>query len=532
MDIKAIFRKDYVAGLDIGSSSVKLAQFVETKEGLRLIKADCKEIRLTGEGPAKDEEVISALKHLFKGIDAGKFRIIATVNCPQTALKKITAPSIPKAELNEGIRLEAKNYFPFPVEESLLDFEILRDVTEGGARKYEVAVAVCPVGTVNRYLSILEKAGIKPDSLIPSSYALQKLAEHGCNEEGKTLCFVDIGAFNTELIISKGKSLMFSRRIPVAGSDFTRALTGALVSDRGRLQLSWEEAENIKQEAGIPGAEESRIIGGKISTAQILSMLRSPLEHLAGEIERCFDYYAEETGGSKIDALVLFAGGSCLRGLAGFLSEALGIEVTRGDCLSGLKADREASAQLSAVSQRLDLAVGAALSGAKGINLLPAEIKERAKRVFKRGAFEGAATAVIFTILLTFIGMKIQLNIFFKKVSVTELELLSLNPQLDIIRAQSLAERVLVEEPYWEDVFKELSSLIPAYVYMTDFAMKDNVLTMKGIIDSKDGQQVLTDFMLTLEKGLFNNVKLVESKGLAGRPGIEFELTCWIDYEK
>jgi hypothetical protein len=55
---------------------------------------------------------------------------------------------------------------------------------------------------------------------------------------------------------------------------------------------------------------------------------------------------------------------------------------------------------------------------------------------------------------------------------------------------------------------------------------------MKGIVESADGQGILADFILTLEKGLFNNVKLVESKNLPDKPGVEFELKCWIDYEK
>jgi len=163
---------------------------------------------------------------------------------------------------------------------------------------------------------------------------------------------------------------------------------------------------------------------------------------------------------------------------------------------------------------------------------LPPEIKEKTKRVFKRGVIEGTVTAIIFASLLTFIGMRIQLNIFRKRIAVAELELSSLQPQLDRIKAESLAEKVLAGEPYWEDIFKELSNRIPANIQLTNFALRNKVLTIKGTVESKDGQQVLANFMLTLEKGLFSNVKLVESKGLSGRPGIEFELSCWVDYEK
>jgi len=39
-----IFKKDYTVGIDIGSSSVKVAQFAQQDGGLRLIKADLQEI--------------------------------------------------------------------------------------------------------------------------------------------------------------------------------------------------------------------------------------------------------------------------------------------------------------------------------------------------------------------------------------------------------------------------------------------------------------------------------------------------------
>jgi Tfp pilus assembly PilM family ATPase len=92
-----------------------------------------------------------------------------------------------------------------------------------------------------------------------------------------------------------------------------------LVSDKGKIKLSLEEAERIKREVGIPPEGESKMIDDKILTTQLLSMIRSPLEQLVNEIDRCFDYYREESGGGKIDSLMLFGGGALLKGLQQFL---------------------------------------------------------------------------------------------------------------------------------------------------------------------------------------------------------------------
>ncbi|MCX5714441.1 MAG: pilus assembly protein PilM, partial [Candidatus Omnitrophica bacterium] len=347
----------------------------------------------------------AALKRLLSGIDLKKSKTIVVINSPQTDMKTITAPYMPKSELREGVRLAAKNYFPFPVDESFLDFEILGDIVDGGVKKYEIAVAASPKKTANKYLSLLQKAGIKPASLVPASYALKKAAEGLCGNDDRSRCFIDIGKTYAELIILKGKHQEFIRKIPVAGDDFTKALTQVLASDRGRLELSFSEAENIKLETGIPSGTETKIIGNKISTAQIKSMLMTPLENLTGEVGRCFDYYRELSKGAKIDSVVLFGGGSFLGGLVKSLSEGLGIDVKLGD------------------SARFELAMGAAMSSSAGVNLLPLEIKEASKVILRRGAFEAVATALVLISVLVYIGLKIKLNSLDKRISAASLEL-------------------------------------------------------------------------------------------------------------
>lgn len=537
--IRSAFKKDFIIGLDVGAGSVKIAQFIKKEDGLHLVKADLKEIVSPPE-PAlseanaalrndREEQILSVLKDLFRGIDIKKSKVIAVINCPKTAIKITKAPYMPKSELRDGINLEAKNYFPFSIDDALLDYEIVGDVVEKGVRKYEAVVSVSPKPTVEKYLSLLGKIGIKPSSFVPVSYALQKAAQALSAEEGKTQCFVDMGKRHTELIICKGRYLLFSRKIPVAGDGFTKAMTGALVSERGRIELALNEAEKIKRETGIPAASESRIIGDKISTTQVLSMLGTPLEQLVSEVERCFDYYREESGGGRIDALVLFGGGASLGGLVKYLSEALGIEVTLGDSLEKLKVEENAVPERDKVSHRLELAIGAAQSEGKGINLLPAEIKEETKRVISRGTLEAIAAAVILILAFIYTGMKIQLTNFQKRIAVAQRELESLQPQLNDVQAQILADRLLVNEPYWEDVFKELSNIIPDNIYLTELNMDNKAVRMKGIVTSAEKDELLSKFILALERGIFSKVKLVTSKELEGKTANKFELTCWVD---
>jgi type IV pilus assembly protein PilM len=531
MDVKNLFKKGYIVGIDIGSNSVKMVQLAVNEGALLLVKAELKEIGMTKDAEEREKEVVSALRYVVRGIDLKKSSVIVNVNCSNTSIKKVTIPYMPRSELREGIMIEAKTYFPFQIDQAVLDFEVIGDVVDKGVRKYEVMVGACPLDTVNKYLTILQKAGIKPASFVSTSYSLQKFAENISRTPSGVQCYVDIGEIHTELIICKDCLLVFSRKIPLCGNDFTKAMTGVVVSDKGKHQLSVEEAEKIKCDVGMPNESDSRIIDNKILAGHILSMLRTPAEQLVNEIDRCFNYYRDDPASLKINSVTMFGGGASLSGLIKFLSQGLGMDVKLGDALEVFKTDKGAIRDREKISHRMDLAVGAALTEAKGLNLLPPEIKEATQKIIKRGSVEAIVTAAVIISILLFVGMKIKINNFNKRISVARLQLSSLQPELKKAEGMRLAEMVLKDEPYWEDVFNELGSLIPNEVTIKNIKMNNNHLNIKGIVSSADGQQMLTGLVITLEKGLFNDVKLIESRNLPDRSGVEFEITCWIDYE-
>ena len=530
MDIKNIFKKEYVVGLDIGSASAKAAVFTRTKDGLRLVKAEIKEFsKKCGEG-APEKEVIAGLRYLLRGADLPKSRVVVSVNCGCTAIKKVVTPYMPKSELRNGLKIQAVNYFPFPIDKSIVDFEIAGDTVEKGVRKCELVIGVSPCSTVDKYIDILKKAGIKPASFIPASYAMRKIAGLLSKTDKETACYIDIGESSTELIICKEGRLLFCRKIPVSSLDFTKALTRTLVSDKGKTQLSLEEAEKIKKDIGFPSEKDTRLIDGRIPASHLRGMLMEPAEHLVSEINRCFDYYREE-GPENVKSITLFGAGSSLNGLAAFMSERLGVPVKLGDPLGGLGKHGSVLPDKRGISHNFDIAIGAALS-ADSINLLPAEIKNGTKILVKRGVVEAVLTAVIVILILLFAGVRMKIGNLDKRIAVAAMEMAGISAPYEEAEAKMLAQAVLEKEPYWEDVFIELGSLIPENVYLENIKMANDIITIKGIVSEQGGQQVISNLILNMEEGLFKAVKLVESKGLPEKKGIEFVIKCRVEYER
>ncbi len=522
-----ILQKAYMVGLDFGSSSIKLVQLIKKEGNLTLVRTDSRNIAPAKNNESKDH-LLPVLKELLKGIEIKKSQFVVSINSPHAGIRVISVPHMPKSELKESLKMEAQNYFPFPVEASQLDFEILGETLEEGVRKLRVCVAMAPSELISTYLSVLKRVSIKPLSMIPVACALQKLC-HASSEVGgeTTHCLVDIGEQHTECVIFKGKNLVFSRKIPVAGMDFTKALTGVLISEQGRTDLSLSEAEKIKREVGISPEDQYTVIDNKISTNQILSLLRSSLEQLAGEMDRCFNYYREETGGGRIDTVTLCGGGASLKGLAPFLSEALGVEVKVGYPLKGFKIEPQAVP--SQGFHAFAAALGSALSFGEGVNLLPPELKDETKRTFKRATVQSVLVSLVLVAAFIYTGMRLQLVNFQKRIEVAHLELSSLQSQLEEAEKQILAREILAEEPYWGDVLRDLSHLTGEDLYLMSLRMLNKVILLRGRIISREKEETLSGFCMRLESGIFKDVKLVTTKAMSNKKASEFELECWVD---
>ena len=327
-------REQSVIGIDVGISSVKVVQMANVDGEMTIIKSALVDI---GGLPENQEEALASLRTAMIGIDTKGAKIVAIVNCLQTCTRKIIAPHMPKKELSQAVRWEAKNAIPFSIDEALMDFEILGEIADKNNRKLIVAVAAAPKETVHKLLSLFSKIDIEISGLIPMSLSLQNLIAISKEKDQEIIAIVEMGASVTELNIYREGRLAFSRKLPVSGGDITKAMTSTLMSSQGKVELSVEEAEKIKKEQGIPTGVETELVDGKILPSQILSLIRPCVEQLAGEIERSFDFYREESHGGRVSKIVLFGGGAGLKRLVELLKNELGMDIEIGDSLKSVR---------------------------------------------------------------------------------------------------------------------------------------------------------------------------------------------------
>jgi len=526
---KFLPKKGTLIGIDIGSSSIKLAEIAHQQGKLVPLKLKLQKI-----DSRKDNQdgQLDALKNLFRDINTQDAKINVVINCSQSCTKISVIPFMPKSEILQALKWEMRNFISFSIDEAVMDYEILQEIAEGGVKKLKVAVACCPQETVDRYLDLLSRTDVEPSLFTQHGFALKNVITSLFSKDNKPVAFLDIGYSFSELVIFQDRELVFSRKLPVAGQDFTLEMTQALASDHGKTELTLKEAESIKKKYGILSSDDPEILEDKIAGAQLVSLLRPNLEKLVTEIERSFAYYRDKEQGAPVELLLLLGGGGNLKNLTQNLSEALRIPVQLGNPLaafpssgSSLLNDEPETAHCFAS------ALGAALASPGDINLLPIEIKQQTKLLIKRSSIKALVTAVVVILILVYAGMRIKLETYDKRVAAAELELGALSPRIEELPKQAFLGSILNRRIYWSDALKEISNLIPELVCLTEMNAKENILTLKGEIRSPalNREKVLTEFMRSLEKGIFKEVNLISTKGTSQDKLNTFELRSGVE---
>lgn len=485
-------------------------------------------------------------KKLFTAREAKLVVSGADLDC-----KRIALPFMPKKEIAQALSLEAKDQFLFGVEESVLDYEIIGEASAAdGTRSIEVMASLVKNSLVDEKLSFFEGTRVSPSAIIPAAYGLYNLYRLGREEESDVpVALLDIGGSTSTVVIIKNDRIRFIRQFGCGGNNFTKAITGAFVSDKGKIELSPGEAEELKIQMGIPDESTPEVKEG-VPTQQVNSMLRPVLEKLSNEIRRSFEYYTSKFNEGMVRKVIISGGTSKLKNMHTQLShrlkniypqisQSLSIPVEFLKVPEGLKVDLtdERANSFKEDFPVLAAAIGAALSSDHAINLMPATYNiEKIKTIRKvsiRFIFIIISLVLLTVYLFNSAQKKLLANILLTKQPQWQKlqEIQSLHSA--IAQKNAIIERTLKNQVPLYYVFKALSSFIPRAVYLENLVIKDKAsnLRMGGIIleTSESSEVTLANFIKALEDSpFFNNVYLVSSQDtdVSGKQALEFEISC------
>ncbi len=481
--------EDRLIGLDLGSIYFKAVRVKKNEKEFSVKDSVIKELDQIKD--LKEDMHITSEEGLSLGFDMDDL-----------AIRRSSIPLMPKEEIEEALRWELKDDVDFDIDKARIKFSILGEREQSdGSKKIDLVAVVYKEENVEQKVNELKNLGLNIEDVFPAEFGLVNYVNNlNIIPPGEKVGIVDIGSVKTRISVIENGKLCFSRHVPIGGDTITEAMTGVLLSDKGKISFSKDEAEKLKCEKGIP------------KDMKILSLMRPVLEKLSNQIKRSMDYY-EHRFNDSVEKIILAGGGSKLKGIKGYLSKEIDIEVLE-------------------ILPEIACASGLTLIDHPEVDIIPEHFKLEKRAILKKMFLRitSFTIASVFFVSYLFLSVKaVSLNNQIKSYESYQEAIKDLTAVKDKMALFSYAVNTVSYESIDPgSVMKELSNLAPSYVLLDDLVIKDKDphVKLSGVIlrGSK-----LSKFMSNLESSsLFEKVKLVFSRKSESysSDSLDFEIVC------
>lgn len=333
-------------GLDIGTNTLRAIQLKQTGGLPAVVKYGYLNIAhgAINEGEITDVDVISkALTSLWKKSSISDRSVIVGVANQKVVVRLIEIPYMTYEELKGAIQYQAQDFIPIPVEEAIIDFQIVGEFTsENDERMIEVLLVAAQKDMIGLFVEATQKANLKLEAIDVTSFAIERsllkslpVIPEEEEESSEAIALINIGAGITNIIIVERNVPRFTRVLAYAANDFTKVITE-------NAGLSFDEAEELKINIGLPPLEGDRMEGiadnYKERAEEIQNILQEESYKFVAEIRRSFDYYlAQQAQFKGIDKIIMSGGGAELKNFLPYLEMGLQAEAIKGKPLSNVQ---------------------------------------------------------------------------------------------------------------------------------------------------------------------------------------------------
>ena len=332
-------------GLDIGSKTIKVVELGRDGNRFRLKSAGA--VGYSGttiEHMTDDREMAtlaSIIQKLFSDAKVSSRDVSIAIPEAQAFTRTLRFPLLTDEEIASAVKWEAEEYIPIPINEAVVQHQILERRENTSPPQVSVLLIAAPKTLVEKYIKILSIARLNVNfvetSLMSAVRSLAPLDQ--------TSMVIDFGANSTNLGIAKNGQLQLSRTIQSGGDAFTRAIAQG-------LNVSLQQAEEYKKTYGL----SSNQLEGKV--AQSLEPL---FRSIAEEIKKIIHFYEIEEKGQSPTSVIVSGGSAGLVEIAPMLTKLLNVEILLGNPFMNVNLDDNAAKSLAGFSPIYCVAAGLAM---------------------------------------------------------------------------------------------------------------------------------------------------------------------------
>lgn len=316
MQVPLFYRSKQTFGLDIGRTTIKIAQVKKTRDQVQAIGygyAHFDKNAITNGQITDIKPVAEAIKSILQEKSTGKItasRVMMSVPMANSYTRIVTLPLMPSKDLLEAVKLEAEQYIPVESKNLYIEYSVLsKDKTN-----LTILVVAVPKKVIDSHVALCEGLGLEVAAIEPNMFSNLRSVEFNCTKPEPKIV-IDFGAHSSDLAIYD-TAIRLTSTIATGGDNITEAIAAG-------LRVTTEEAHRIKIRYGIAKSRWQ---------VQLASILQPILSNFANEVQKTMRYYHEHTEGkTDIGEIFMVGGGANMPGVSDFLSHLTGVDVRTCD---------------------------------------------------------------------------------------------------------------------------------------------------------------------------------------------------------
>ena len=330
-----------LVGLKVGASQLAAARVSNNgaAELLQVAREPLNPGIVVGGELREPDALAEALKEFFRKNRLPKKGVRLGIANNRIGVRTFEIDGIDDAkQLDNAIKFRAQEALPIPLEDAVLDYQILGEKTrKDGQRLRKVLLVVAYRDLIDRYVDACRKAGITLTGIDLEAFALLRALQApqaGAGGDAQAaLVAVAIGHERSTFAVSDGRICEFTRVLDWGGSALNVALART-------LDAAPSEVEELKRALALI----NEIVPEGLTperAAQARDAMRRAIQVFARELVSSLQFYQNQPGSLGIGEIVLSGGTAHLVGLAEELERLIGVRVRVGDPLGRMKVSKK-----------------------------------------------------------------------------------------------------------------------------------------------------------------------------------------------
>jgi type IV pilus assembly protein PilM len=330
-----------IVGLKIGASQLAAARVANngSAELLQVAREPLNPGIVVG-GELRDPDALSAaLKDFFAKHKLPKRGVRLGIANNRIGVRTFEIVGIEdQKQLANAIRFRAQEVLPIPIDEAVLDYQILGEgVNAEGQPTRRVLLVVAYRELIDRYVDACKKAGVVLSGIDLESFALlralQAPQEGAGDDPSAALVAVAIGHERSTFAVSDGRVCEFTRVLEWGGSALNVAIARA-------LNAAPSEVDHVKHSLTLTDGPVPEGLTAE-QAKKAVDAVRKAIQTFVRELVSSLQYYQNQPGSLGIGEIVLSGGTAHLPGLAAELEGLIGVRVRVGDPLARMKVSKK-----------------------------------------------------------------------------------------------------------------------------------------------------------------------------------------------